>query len=53
MKTLVKVGLGMLAGGLLGFGAACLGKKHNDDEDYVTTEVEIEDNDSDSDEEAE
>lgn len=52
MKTLIKVGLGMLAGGLIGFGAACLGKKHNEDEDYITTEVETDD-DSDSDEETE
>ena len=53
MKAWVKVVLGGLAGIGLGVGAACLGKKHSDDDGYVTHEIETDDYDSDSDDEAE
>lgn len=53
MKAWIKVLLGLGAGAAVGIGAACLGKKHNDDDDYVTVEDGTEAYDSDSDEEAE
>ena len=52
MKAWVKVLLGGLAGVGIGVGAACLGKKHDSDDDYVEAVVN-DDYDSDSDEEAE
>ena len=52
MKAWVKVLIGGLAGIGIGVGAACLGKKRNDDEEYYVTEDESYD-DSDSDTEAE
>ena len=52
MKAWVKVLVGLGIGAVIGGAAAILGKKHNEDEDYVEVE-EAEDYDSDSDEEAE
>ena len=52
MKAWVKVLLGGLAGVGLGGVVACLGKKHNNDDDYVDCDVN-DDYDSDSVEEAE
>lgn len=54
MKTVVKVGLGMLVGGIIGAVAACLGKKNDDDNEvYVSNEIETEETDSDSETEEE
>ena len=53
MKAWIKVLLGIGAGAAIGVGAACLGKKHNDDDDYATVDDETEDYDSESNEEAE
>jgi hypothetical protein len=50
MNTWVKVGLGLGAVVAAVVGVAFLGKKHNDEAEYVTVEVD-ENCDSDSDEE--
>lgn len=53
MKTLTKILIGAVVAAGAAVGVAFLVKGHNDETDYVTTEVETEDNDSDSEEEAE
>ena len=40
MKNWTKVGLGLLAGGLVGAGIAFLGKKKNSEDDEYYVEVE-------------
>ena len=52
MKAWVKVLLGLGAGAAIGAGAAFLGKKHGDDEEYVEVD-EAENYDSESENEAE
>ena len=52
MKALVKVGLGLLVGGLIGGAVAIAGKKHAD-ESIDEVEVNLDNNDSDSDEDEE